>query len=142
MTHAMSDDERRAFLLHGTRTAKLATVRADGRPHLAPIWFTLDVDDIVLTTGSRTVKGRTLARDPRVSVCVDDENPPFSFVTVEGVADLSTDLDELLRWATVIGGRYMGAERAQEFGHRNAVDGELLIRVRPLHIVAQAGLAD
>ena len=142
MTHAMSDDERRAFLLHGTRTAKLATVRADGRPHLAPIWFTLDVDDIVLTTGSRTVKGRTLAHDPRVSVCVDDENPPFSFVTVEGVADLSTDLDELLRWATVIGGRYMGAERAQEFGHRNAVDGELLIRVRPLHIVAQAGLAD
>jgi PPOX class probable F420-dependent enzyme len=142
MTHAMSDEERRTFLLHGTRTAKVATVRADGGPHLAPVWFTLDVDDVVFTTGARTVKGRTLQRDPRVSLCVDDEDPPFSFVTIEGSVELSTNLDDLRHWATVIGRRYMGSERADEFGRRNAASGELLVRVRPLHIVAQAGLAD
>jgi PPOX class probable F420-dependent enzyme len=140
--HEMSVEERRAFLLEGTRTGKLATVRADGRPHVVPIWFVLDGDDVVLTTGAATVKGRNIGRDPRVSLCVDDENPPFSFVTVEGEASVSEDPDELLRWATRLGGRYMGAERAEEYGRRNAVEGELLVRLRPTKIIGRAAIAD
>ena len=58
--YEMADDERRAFLLQGTRTGKLATVRRDGRPHVVPIWFLLDGDDVVLTTGADTVKGRNI----------------------------------------------------------------------------------
>ena len=138
----MSDEERRAFLLAGTRTGKLATVRRDGRPHVVPIWFVLDRDDVLLTTGADTVKGRNLRRDPRVCLCVDDEEPPFSFVMVEGEAEASEDHDELLRWATRLGGRYMGADRAEEFGRRNAVEGELLVRISPSKIVAQAAIAD
>jgi PPOX class probable F420-dependent enzyme len=140
--HEMSVEERRAFLLEGTRTGKLATVRADGRPHVVPIWFVLDDDDVVLTTGAATVKGRNISRDPRVCLCVDDENPPFSFVTVEGEAALSKDPDELLRWAIRLGGRYMGAERAEEYGRRNAVEGELLVRLRPTKIIGRAAIAD
>ena len=140
--HEMSADERRSFLLEGTRTGKLATVRADGRPHVVPIWFTLDGDDLVLTTGADTVKGRNIERDPRVCVCVDDEDPPFSFVTVEGEAAVSEDPDELLHWATRLGGRYMGAERAEEYGRRNAVEGELLVRITPTKIIARAAIAD
>ncbi len=140
--HEMSDDERRAFLGEGTRTGKLATVHRDGRPHVVPIWFVLDGDDIVLTTGADTVKGRNIRRDGRVSLCVDDERPPFSFVMVEGEARVSEDRDELLRWATRLGGRYMGEDRAEEFGRRNAVEGELLVRVRPANIVARANIAD
>lgn len=138
----MSENERRAFLLESTRTGKLATVRRDGRPHVVPIWFVLDGDDIVLTTGADTVKGRNLRRDGRVSLCVDDESPPFSFVMVEGEATVSEDRDELLRWATRLGGRYMGEDRAEEFGRRNAVAGELLVRVRATNIVAQANISD
>ena len=138
----MSDEERRAFLLAGTRTGKLATVRRDGRPHVVPIWFVLDRDDVLLTTGADTVKGRNLRRDPRVCLCVDDEEPPFSFVMVEGEAEASEDHDDLLRWATRLGGRYMGADRAEEFGRRNAVEGELLVRISPSKIVAQAAIAD
>jgi len=60
----MSVEERAAFLLHGTRTGKLATVRRDGRPHVQPVWFVLDEDGtVVFMTGSRTVKGRNLRRD-------------------------------------------------------------------------------
>jgi PPOX class probable F420-dependent enzyme len=140
--HEMSDDERRAFLHEGTRTGKLATVRHDGRPHVVPIWFVLDGDDIVLTTGADTVKGRNIRRDGRVSLCVDDESPPYSFVMVEGEATVGEDRDELLRWATRLGGRYMGEDRAEEFGRRNAVAGELLVRVRPANIVARANIAD
>jgi hypothetical protein len=148
----MSDEELLAFLEGDPpHTAKLATVRADGRPHVAPIWFVLDpssvgpgarIGDIVFNTDADSLKGKALARDPRVSLCVDDERPPFSFVTIEGTATVSQDLDEVAHWAGVIGGRYMGADRAEEYGRRNGVPGELLVRVRATHIVAVADLAD
>jgi PPOX class probable F420-dependent enzyme len=129
------------FISGPTRTAKVATVRADGRPHVAPVWFVLDADDIVFTTSAGTVKAANLRRDPRISICVDDERPPFSFVMIEGTARLSEDPDELLRWATEIGGRYMGAGQAEAFGRRNAVPGELLVHVTPTKVVALADMA-
>ncbi len=138
----MPEQEWREFLLAGTRTAKLATVRQDGRPHVAPIWFDLDGHTLVFTTGETTVKGKALRRDPRVSLCVDDERPPFAFVTIEGTVRISEDLAELRHWATRIGGRYMGADRAEAYGVRNGVPGELLIRVGLERIVAQAAIAD
>ncbi|MDQ3320682.1 MAG: PPOX class F420-dependent oxidoreductase [Actinomycetota bacterium] len=140
--HEMSDEERRAFLTAGTRTGKLATIRRDGRPHVVPIWFLLDGEDVLLTTGADTVKGRNILRDPRVGLCVDDEDPPFAYVMVEGEAEVTEDPDELLRWATRLGGRYMGADRAEEFGRRNAVEGELLVRIRPTKTLARAAIAD
>jgi PPOX class probable F420-dependent enzyme len=140
----MSDEEVRAFLTAvPARTAKLATVRAGGRPHIAPVWYDLDEDGaLVFNTGASTVKGKNLTREPRVSLCVDDDRPPFSFVVVEGVADVSDDLTEVRRWASRLGGRYMGPERAEEYGARNGVAGELLVRVRPERVVSALDLAD
>ena len=140
----MTDDEYRAFLRRRpARTGKLATIRADGRPHVAPIWYDLDDDGtLVFTTGAESLKGKALRRDPRVCLCVDDENPPFSFVIVEGAAELSEDLDELRVWATRVAGRYMGDDQAEAYGRRNAVPGELLVRVVPSHVVAHAGITD
>ncbi|WSL61677.1 PPOX class F420-dependent oxidoreductase [Kitasatospora herbaricolor] len=137
----MTEPEWRAFLAAGTRTAKLASTRADGRPHVAPVWFLLDGDDIVLNTGSGTVKGRTLARDGRVMLCVDDDRPPFSFVLVQGTATLSEDLPEVRAWATRIAARYMGEDLAEQYGARNGVPGELLVRVRIEKVTAESGIA-
>jgi PPOX class probable F420-dependent enzyme len=142
MSREMTHDEWQAFVLEGTRTAKLATSRSDGRPHVAPVWFVLDGDDVIFNTGEASVKGRSLRDDPRVALCVDDETPPFSFVAIDGVAEISRDLEASLQWATAIGGRYMGAEVAEEFGRRNAVASELLVRVRPTRVIARAGIAD
>jgi PPOX class probable F420-dependent enzyme len=143
MSQRMSDEEVRAFLSSGTRTGKLATVRPDGSPHVAPIWFVLDDDGaIVFNTGRETVKGRALRRDPRVSICVDDEKPPFAYVRVDGVAELSEDLEAMLPWSTRIAARYMGEARAEAYGRRNAVAGEMLVRVRPTKIVALKAIAD
>ena len=139
----MSEEEWRAFLTQQPRTAKLTTVRKDGRPHVAPIW--IDVDDdgtVVFTTYAESLKGKSIRRDPRVCLCVDDDRPPFSFVIVEGTVEISEDLDDLLRWAKRIGGRYMGVANAEAFGNRNAVPGELLVRLRPTHVVAHAAIAD
>src|SRR5215467_10613539 len=91
----------REFVLElPARTAKLAVVRADGSPHVAPVWIDLDGDDVVFMTSAATVKGKAILRDPRVSLCWDVELPPFNFVTVAGPATVTTDADALLHWAT------------------------------------------
>jgi PPOX class probable F420-dependent enzyme len=141
MAERVSPERLRAFLLEGTRTAKLASVLPDGRPHVTPVWFVLDGDDLICTTWHTSAKARSLRHDQRVSVCVDDDRPPFSFAMLEGVATVSEDLAELRKWATQIGGRYMGPERAKEFGARNGVPGELLIRIRPTRVVAEDRVA-
>jgi PPOX class probable F420-dependent enzyme len=137
----MTETEWHEFVMTGTLTGKLAVVRADGRPHVTPIWFVLDGDDVVLTTHETSIKGKALRRDPRAALSIDDQRPPFSFVVIEGDATLSDDLAEVRRWATVIGGRYMGPERAQEFGARNGIPGELLVRLRPTSVVAQRDIS-
>lgn len=152
MAHAMDDEEVAAFLdALPARTAKLASVRADGRPHIAPIWYALDrsaaspgspIGDIVFNTAADSVKGKNLRRDPRLALCIDDDTPPFTFVIVEGTATVTEDPGELLRWASAIGGRYMGADQADNYGRRNAVPGELVVRLRPTHITASAQVAD
>jgi PPOX class probable F420-dependent enzyme len=134
--YSVTDPQVRAFLLEGTRTGKVSYVAADGRPLIAPVWFIVEGDRLVFNTGKDTAKGRALARDPRVAVCVDLEEPPFAFVQVQGVAELSEDPADLLKTATAVGARYMGAERAEEFGRRNGVPGELVVRVRPVKVLA------
>ena len=139
----MTGDEWRAFLREPARPAMLATVRPDGRPHVAPVWIVVDDDDtLVFTTGAKTVKGRAVQTDARIALCVDDDQPPFSYVLVEGTAEVSTDLDEMLLWATRIGGRYMGEDHAEAFGRRNAVEGELLVRVTPARVGARKNISD
>jgi PPOX class probable F420-dependent enzyme len=100
------------------------------------VWFVVEDGSIVFNTGKDTAKGRALARDPRASLCVDLQEPPYAFVQVQGEAELSEDPAELLRTATVIAARYMGAERAEEFGRRNGVPGELVVRLRPVKVLA------
>ncbi|HMQ53295.1 MAG TPA: PPOX class F420-dependent oxidoreductase [Anaerolineae bacterium] len=138
----MTAAEVRSFLLDTARTATLATVRADGRPHAAPIWFDLDGETVIFTTWHESVKGQNIRRDGRVCLCIDDEKPPFTFVIIEGLAAVSEDEADLLHWATRIGGRYMGQALAEAYGQRNGVPGELLVRVKPAKIVAKKNIAD
>ena len=131
-----------AFLSEGTRTGILAYVASDGRPLAAPVWFVVDGDTLAFNTGKDTAKGRALARDPRVVMCVDDDRPPFSFVQVQGVAEIGEDPQDVLDIATRTGGRYMGADRAEEFGRRNAVPGELVVRIKPTKVLKGFNVAD
>jgi hypothetical protein len=104
------------FLSAGTRTAMLGYLAADGRPLVAPVWFVVDDGELVFNTNRESAKGRALARDSRV--------------------------EDLLEIATRIGGRYMGAHRAREFGQRNAVAGELVVRVAPTKVNAAFNITD
>jgi hypothetical protein len=143
---AMTAQETWDFLMEGTRTGHVATVRADGRPHVKPVWFDLSGVpgdfQLVFTTGADTVAGRNLRRDGRVVISVDDPVPPYSFVLIEGSARLSEEAADLLAVATRLAARYMGGALAAEFGARNAVPGELIVRVPPARVLAVRGISD
>ena len=123
----------------------LGLVRANGAPVVTPVWFLVnegpDGDYLIFTTVTESLKGRIIRRDPRISLAVDDQRPPYSYVQFTAEARLTHD-DELLDWATRIGGRYMGEDRAAEFGQRNGVDGELLVRVTPTKTIAFSAVSD
>jgi len=130
-----TDPEVNKFLTEGTRTGKIAYTNAAGRVLVAPIWFIVEDGDLIFNTGADTVKGKFLARERQVTICVDLEEPPYAFVQVQGDAELSDDPSELLRTATAIAARYVGPDRASEYGQRNGVPGELVVRVRPTKVV-------
>ncbi|MFJ4815004.1 PPOX class F420-dependent oxidoreductase [Streptomyces sp. NPDC088801] len=138
----MTETQWRAFVTHGTRTGKLSTVRANGSPHVTPVWFLLDGDDVVFNTEKDGVKGRNLARDGRFALCMDEDQPPYAFVLLQGRTEISEDPDEMLQWAGRIGARYMGEERAEGYGARNGGPGNLLVRARIEKVIAFSGIAD
>jgi len=133
---SIKDPEVHSFLAEGTRTGKFTYLSAAGRPLVAPVWYIVEGEDLIFNTGKNTVKGQYLARDRRACICVDLEEEPYGFVQVQGQAELSEDPNELLRTATAIAARYVGPDRAQEFGQRNGVPGELVVRVRPTKVLA------
>ncbi len=142
MATALAPSEALDWVFARARTAKLGVVTKAGAPLVAPIWVARDGDDLVFNTGADTAKGRAIERDPRVSLCFDDETPPFAFVIVNGTAEVSRDLAEVRHWAAVIGGRYMGEDQAEAYGERNGVPGEILVRVTPSKITAAVDIAD
>ncbi|UGQ14019.1 PPOX class F420-dependent oxidoreductase [Yinghuangia sp. ASG 101] len=138
----MSTEEWHNFVTRDGRTGKFATVGPGGTPHITPVWFVLDGDDFLFTTGVGTAKARNLRDNPQAAICVEDDAPPFSYVEARGEVTLSDNLDEVVAVATRAGSRYMGPEQGEEFGRRNGVPGEVVVRLRPRKIVAFSGIAD
>lgn len=145
----MSKAEIGRFLMQGTFTGKLGTIKKDGSSHVVPFWFVLDnrnsrgqIGDIILTTGDTSVKAQNIQRDNRVSICVDDQMPPFSFVTIFGSAKIQPyKQKEVLKWATKIAERYMGKDNAEAYGKRNSEEGLVLVRIKPTRIIAEKDIA-
>ena len=100
------------------------------------------VGDIIFTTDGSSIKARNIHRDKRVSICIDDQIPPFSFVTILGTAKIYPyRLKDVLKWATKIAGRYMGKSDAKAYGERNSGEGTVLVRIKPGKILAEKDIA-
>ncbi|MEV4477420.1 PPOX class F420-dependent oxidoreductase [Nonomuraea sp. NPDC049504] len=140
--HTMTTQEWHEFVTRGARTGKFATLGADGAPHVTPVWYVFDGEDFAFTTNGETAKARHLRRDPRAALCVDDDAPPFAYVEARGEVTLSEDLDELLDVATRAAARYVGPDQAEEFGRRNGVPGEVVVRLRPTKVIAYGGITE
>ncbi|HEY7079839.1 MAG TPA: PPOX class F420-dependent oxidoreductase [Nitrososphaeraceae archaeon] len=139
----MSRDEIKDFLLQGTFTGKLGTINKDGTPHVVPIWYTVDAEDnIIFNTSDKSVKAKNIRRDNRVRLCVDDQTPLFSFVTINGIAEIiSNEPSEVYKWAKIIAARYMGYNKSEEFGRRNSAEGELLVKIKPIRVIGEKNIA-
>ena len=140
----MTKEEIRSFLLQGTFTGKLGTINNNGTPHIVPIWYTLDEEDnIIFNTASNSVKAKNIQRNNRVRLCVDDQVPLYSFVTIDGIAEIISNAEpkELFKWAKIIAGRYMGNDKAEEYGRRNSSEDELLIKIKPIKVIGQKDIA-
>ncbi len=84
----------------------------------------MDGEDIIFTTWHKSVKAKHIMQDNKVSICVDDQKPLYSFVTVYGNATITQhndNPDEQLKWSTKIAERYMGKENAERYGKRMLV---------------------
>jgi hypothetical protein len=147
----MSKEEIARFVMQDTFTGKLATVRKDGSSHVVPIWFVLDnenskkrrrIGNIIFTTDSTSTKANNIRRDNRISICIDDQTRPFSFVTIFGTAKMHTyKQKEVLKWATKIAERYMGKKNAEAYGRRNSGEGAVLVRIKPTRIITEKDIA-
>lgn len=130
----MTDDQVAAFLA-GARIARLASHNPDGSIHLAPAWFLYDGGSILIGTQSISRKARNVAADPRVTVLVDKEAPPFKGVIIYGDAIL--DRENAIAGRVQIFARYMPVEQAQQMANSLAQQFEpVIIRVRPKHIIS------
>ena len=142
MARKLTADEILAYIDEAPRTAHLATVREDGRPHVAPIWVGVDGDEIVFTTWHTSVKGKNITRTGYAALSIDDTAEGSSYVTIEGTVTMDPDPEQSRIWATKLGGKYMGEDRAAEFGERNGVPGEYVCRLRPTHLSGMRGVTD
>lgn len=140
----MTNDEIRDFLLKGTYTGKLGTINKDGTPHVVPIWYTVDeLDNIIFNTGGESVKVKNIKRNNRVRLCVDDQTPLFSFVIVDGIAQIErNESSEIYKWAKIIAARYMGDDKSEAYGRRNSGEGEVLVNIKPTRIIGQKDTAE
>ena len=139
----MTKDEMKNFILQGTFTGKLGTINKDGTPHVVPIWYTVDGEDnIIFNTGDKSVKAKNIRRVNRVRLCVDDQTPLFSFVTIDGIAEIiSNEPSEVYKWAKIIAARYMGYNKSEEYGRRNSAEGELLVKIKPIRVIGEKDIA-
>ena len=140
----MTNDEIRDFLLRGTYTGKLGTINKNGTPHVVPIWYTVDKqNNIIFNTSAESVKAKNIRRYNRVRLCVDDQTPLFSFVIIDGIAQIErNESSEIYKWAKIIAARYMGEDKSEAYGRRNSGEGEVLVKIKPTRTIGQKDTAE
>ena len=136
----MTTDEWRSFVTEGTRLAHFALTRADGRPHVTPVCFVLDGDELAFALSPGSVKGKSLARDRRIAACVSDDVQPYSFVTIEGTARISSDPDQVKLVGAGIANRYYPEQPAEQVAEAFVQGGFTAVRIDITNVIARSGL--
>ena len=105
----MTDDEIRAFL-EESRDLQVASLNADGTPHLVTMWYAVMDDGVAFWTYAKSQKIVNLRRDPRIAVLVatGDKYEELKGVSINGRAELVEDRDEVIRYGEAVYERYWG----------------------------------
>lgn len=136
----MTDPDVTEFLSKGDRNGKLSYLRADRRPVIVPVWFIVEHGEILFFTARQSAKAKAFAEDPRVAFLVDDDRPPYSYVSVAGVVapdGASERRDELM---SKIVERYTPQENVQKTLDYFKSQDEALYRIRATKVQAKFDL--
>jgi PPOX class probable F420-dependent enzyme len=129
----MSAQQRQQFLA-GLHVGVLSVAAGDGRAPLAvPVWYDYQAGGRVsVITGRNSRKGRAIIAAGRMSLCAQDEKPPYKYVSVEGPVEME-ELDEADRLA--MARRYLGEAGGDRYVASNPdQDGEqVMFRMTPEH---------
>ena len=128
----MTRDQIHAFL-RGPRIADLATIRPDGSPHVAPVWYHYDGEKVMVIASRTAVKTRNIRNDPRVALSVATEAAPYEYVLVTGTASVSDDAaPHLLRTMAY---HYKGVTEGRRYADQVLRDADFItITVTPSRI--------
>ena len=121
--------------LEGTHLAFLATVRRDGSPQVAPVWYEYKEGKVFITTNDTAAKVHNIRRDPRVSVSIATPGEPYGYVLIQGEAEVTTrNLEAVL---TSICIRYKGEEEGRAFAEEMlGYDNGVIIEISPSRVVS------
>ncbi|HEX7522431.1 MAG TPA: PPOX class F420-dependent oxidoreductase [Acidimicrobiia bacterium] len=135
----MTDDEIEAFLA-SERTLQVASINADGTPHLVAMWYTLRGGRPAFWTYAKSQKVVNLRRDPRLTVMVEtgDSYERLKGVQIVGTAEIVDDLDDVLAFGEQIYERYWGpiTDDAIREGVRTMGSKRVVIVVEPVKTVS------
>jgi PPOX class probable F420-dependent enzyme len=131
MSLSMSRGEREAFLADVHVGVLTVSAGEDQGPIATPVWYIYEPGGLVsITTGGESRKAKAIAAAGRFSFCVQDEAPPFKYVTVEGPAVIEpAELAERI----AIARRYLGTERGDAWIAANPDTDDVMIRMTPEH---------
>jgi PPOX class probable F420-dependent enzyme len=124
----------RAFLGE-RRFASLATINADGSPQQTVMWYELQGDQIMMNTRRNRVKDQNMLRDPRVSICIEDE---FRYVTINGTVELIDDQERAQADIKALAVRYDGSEEAEQIARNTFSKQERITLLLSIdHVIAR-----
>jgi PPOX class probable F420-dependent enzyme len=130
----MTPEARRAFV-RGHRTAVFGYRRAADGPAMSIVYYVMDGDDILVSTMGERAKARAVARDPKVSLCVLDEQWPPTYLQVYCDATVDTDrehtVDLMMRIAGVMAGEELDASIRPLVAEGAEREGRVVLRLRP-----------
>ncbi len=122
-------------LLDGTQLATLATVRKDGSPQVAPVWYEYKDSKLFITTNERAAKVHNIRRDARVSVSIATPSEPYSYVLFYGEAQVTTSNRKAALTSICV--RYKGEERGRAFAEElMGNDDGVIIEMVPSRVIS------
>ena len=130
----MTPDEMEQFL-SGNCHANLATLKRDGSPQVAPVWYEYKDSKLFITTNERAAKVHNIRRDPRVSVSIATPSEPYSYVLFYGEAQVTTSNRRAALTSICV--RYKGEERGRAFAEElMGNDDGVIIEMVPSRVIS------
>ncbi len=130
----MNPEERRQFVLDH-RTAIFGYNRAKDGPAMSIVFYAATPDEIVVSTMAERAKAKAVARSPKVSLCVLDEQWPPSYLQVYCEAEIETDFDEvvdvMMQIAAVMAGQRMSPDVRPMVEEGARTEKRVAVRLRP-----------